>query len=45
MKLNRIIVLPAAVALALAISTPVNAQFGNVLNKAKKAAKEKVNHE
>ena len=42
MKLNRIIVLPAAVALALAISTPVNAQFGNVLNKAKKAAKEKV---
>lgn len=44
MKQNRIIAL-AAVALALAISTPAQAQFGNLLNRAKKAVKEKVEKE
>lgn len=44
MKQNRIIAL-AAVALTLAISTPAQAQFGNLLNKAKKAVKEKVDKE
>ena len=44
MKQNRIIAL-AAVALALAISTPVQAQFGNLLDKARKAVKEKVDKE
>lgn len=42
MKQNRILALSVAIALAFAITTPANAQFGNVLNKAKKAVKEKV---
>ena len=39
---NRILALSAALALAFAITTPANAQFGNLLNKAKKAVKDKV---
>ena len=42
MKDYRTIALSAALALAFAITTPANAQFGNILNKAKKAVKEKV---
>lgn len=42
MKNNRIIAMSAAIALAFATATPAQAQFGNVLNKAKKAVKEKV---
>lgn len=42
MNRNRILALSAAIALAFAVTTPANAQFGNALNKAKKAAKEKV---
>ena len=42
MKDNRTLALSAALALAFAITTPANAQFGNILNKAKKAVKEKV---
>ena len=42
MKHNRILALSAALALAFATTTPANAQFGNILNKAKKAVKEKV---
>ena len=38
----RTLALSAALALAFAITTPAYAQFGNVLNKAKKAVKEKV---
>lgn len=39
---NRILALSAAIALTFAITTPANAQFGNILNKAKKAVKEEV---
>lgn len=39
---NRILALSAILALAFAITTPANAQFGNLLNKAKKTVKEKV---
>lgn len=42
MKQKRIIAMSAAIALAFAVTTPANAQFGNILNKAKKAVKEKV---
>ena len=42
MKDYRTLALSAALALAFAITTPANAQFGNILNKAKKAVKEKV---
>ena len=42
MKTNRILALSAAIALACAVTTPASAQFGNLLNKAKKAVKEKV---
>lgn len=42
MNRNKILALSAAIALAFAVTTPANAQFGNALNKAKKAAKEKV---
>lgn len=42
MTLRRIFALPAIIALAFAVTTPAEAQFGNLLNKAKKAAKEKV---
>ena len=38
----RTLALSAALALAFAITTPAYAQFGNVLNKAKKAVKDKV---
>ena len=39
---NRILALSAALALAFATTTPAYAQFGNVLNRAKKAVKDKV---
>lgn len=42
MRLNRILALSAVIALAFAATTPAEAQFGGLLNKAKKAAKEKV---
>lgn len=42
MKDYRTLALSATLALAFAITTPANAQFGNILNKAKKAVKEKV---
>ena len=42
MKDNSPLALSAALALAFAITTPANAQCGNILNKAKKAVKEKV---
>ena len=42
MKHKRIITLSAAIVLTFAVTTPADAQFGNVLNKAKKAVKEKV---
>ena len=42
---NRTLALSAALALAFAITTPANAQFGNLLNKAKKTVKENVNME
>lgn len=42
MRLNRILALSAAVALAIAVLTPADAQFGGILKKAKKAAEEKV---
>ena len=42
MKDYRTLALSAALALAFAITTPANAQFGNILNKAKKAVKDKV---
>ena len=42
MKDYRTLALSADLALAFAITTPANAQFGNILNKAKKAVKEKV---
>ncbi len=41
---NRTLALLAAIALAFAITTPAEAQFGNILNKAKKAVKEKVDN-
>lgn len=44
MKRNRILALSAAMVLAFAIATPANAQFGNLMNKAKKAVKEKVDN-
>lgn len=42
---NRTLALSAALALAFAITTPANAQFGNLLNKAKKTVKENVDME
>lgn len=42
---NRILALSAILALAFAITTPANAQFGNLLNKAKKTVKENVDTE
>lgn len=42
MTLRRIFALSAVIALAFAVTTPAEAQFGKLLNKAKKAAKEKV---
>lgn len=42
MRRNRILALSAALALACAVTTPANAQFGNILNKAKKAVEGKV---
>ena len=42
MRLNRILALSAVIALAFAATTPAETQFGGLLNKAKKAAKEKV---
>lgn len=44
MTLRRIFALSAVIALAFAVTTPAEAQFGNLLNKAKKAAKEKVDY-
>ncbi len=44
MRLNRIFALSAVIALAFAATTPAEAQFGNLLNKAKKTAKEKVDN-
>ena len=40
----RTLALSAAMVLAFAIATPANAQFGNLMNKAKKAVKEKVDN-
>ena len=42
MTLRRIFALLAVIALVFAVTTPAEAQFGKLLNKAKKAAKEKV---
>lgn len=42
MTFKKIVALSATIALAVAISAPTNAQFGKLVNKAKKAAKEKV---
>lgn len=42
MTLRRILALSAVIALAFAVTTPAEAQFGKLLNKAKKAVKEKV---
>ena len=39
---KRIITLWAAIVLTFAVTTSADAQFGNILNKAKKAVKEKV---
>ena len=43
-KTNRITALLATIALIFAITTPAEAQFGNVLNRVKKNAKNKVNN-
>ena len=42
MKRNRIFALSAVIALAFAVIAPANAQFNSLVNKVKKAAKEKV---
>lgn len=39
---KRIITLWAVIVLTFAVTTTADAQFGNILNKAKKAVKEKV---
>lgn len=42
MKINRIITILMSVALTLAFTTPAEAQLGNIINKAKRVGKEKV---